>query len=273
MGEKRRDVCKQFLSAAMRALVRYCLRNGLRLQDIVECSKDVFVQEAARELEKSGEKVTISRVHLISGVHRKDITKLLRSTSKSQLEQSLVVKVMGRWHTDPKYLTKKKEPRMLYFEASDSEFRSLVASVSKELNPTSVLFELERVKAVKRRGPRLQLTTDTYVPSEDLTGILELVTTDSDALFLAVEENLFSVKNVPNLHARTEFDNIRPESLEKIRAWFVREGHLFHRKVRDYLSQFDQDINPDPKFKGRGRRVRLGTFSHIEEAVNEDEAQ
>jgi hypothetical protein len=107
-----------------------------------------------------------------------------------------------------------------------------------------------------------------FTPSNDAVQGFRIVARDIADLMRAANENIenaAAIDQIKNLHARTEFDNIRPDGLDKIRAWLVTEGHKLHRATREYLSQFDQDTTPDPSFKGRGVRVALGTFAVVEE--------
>ena len=92
---------------------------------------------------------------------------------------------------------------------------------------------------------------------------------DFGSLADSVEENIRSAHDLPNLHARTEFDNIYTEAVPEIREWLLKRGTEFHGMVRDYLARFDRDFSPRSAGKGRmqdhgnsaGVRVVVGTFS------------
>ena len=266
-----RDVTERFLRSLLTVVVRYCLRSGLRIREVEETLKELFLTEAIAELETSGQKVSVSRLHVTTGIHRKDISNRLLepSAAAEQKDLGLIAKVLGAWQTDRRFTTSRGAPRVLSYRTADCSFRDLVTSVSKELNPTSVLYELQRVRAVEVQGSSVRLLRDTYTPTKDLDSGLSLLSDDIQLLLHAVEENLLDAPDVPNLHARTEFDNIRPDAVETVRAWLVREGHRFHRKVRDYLSEHDQDISPIPGAQAKGIRVSLGTFSSIDEGETE----
>ncbi len=66
MSEMPNSIAQRFLSSAMRAVVRYALRKGLRVQDVIDFAKDSFVELAAEELRQQGEKVTVSRLNVIT---------------------------------------------------------------------------------------------------------------------------------------------------------------------------------------------------------------
>ena len=78
-----------------------------------------------------------------------------------------------------------------------------------------------------------------------------------------VEENLLARPAITNLHARTTYDNIRPEGVADLKRWILTEGHKFHLRAREIMSRYDQDVNPDPSFEGRGVKVSLGSYGFV----------
>lgn len=257
------------LRLMLKPLVGFCFRHALRLQDIIDCMKAVFVEHVKRELEEQGEKVNVSRISIVSGVHRRDVSALLDQSGTASLSESrdLVAKVMGLWQTDEKSITKSKEPRVLTFGEEQSEFTALVYQVSRDLNPATVLFELERSGAIKKVKGGVKLVLESFVPKGDVLRSAQILSDDIHDLTCGVEENIFSEPEITNLHARTSYDSIRTDAIPEIKRWFLKEGHSLHSKARRFLSQFDQDVNPDPAYKGAKAKVVLGAFGRAE--VNE----
>jgi hypothetical protein len=216
-------------------------------------------------LASDGQETTTSRVSIVSGLHRRDVRRLLDENPAIKTGVSLTMRVVGQWRTGPDFVTAAKKPKVLTFGTEDSEFHQLVASINKDLNPATVLFELERVGAVERSARGLKLKVESYVPTGDYEEGFRILAADSTDLMCAVEENIIDDPELPHLHARTEYDAVRPENLDDIKRWLIREGHLLHNRARNFISQYDQDINPDPEFKGETSRVVLGAFSRVEE--------
>jgi hypothetical protein len=254
------------LRILLRPLVSFCLRHGLRIQDLIECCKVTFVEMSRDAIVVKGEEATMSRVSVITGLHRRDVKRLLDENPAVKTAVSLTMRVVGQWRTDPAFMTSARKPRVLSFGTEDSEFHNLVASVSRDLNPATVLFELERVGAVERSSRGLRLVVESYVPTGDFEEGFRILAADFTDLSRSVEQNVIEDPELPHLHARTEYDAVRPENLAEIKRWLIREGHLLHNRTRNYLSQFDQDINPDPEFAGETVRVVLGTFSRVDDA-------
>jgi hypothetical protein len=264
------------LQRLLRPLIRFGLSNNLRVQDLLECIKSVLVDTARSHLLASGEKVTESRLSVMTGIHRRDIKRLMDEEFKFDELQSLIMKVVGQWQTDKQFITDDKLPKPLNFKGENSDFNQLVEKVSKDVNPATVLFELERVGMVEKKEGHIILLQDTYTPGDNFEDALSIASDDIEHLLAAVRENAERIVAFGqpgagiNLHARTEYNNIRPSGLREIREWLIKEGHALHRRARELFAKHDQDINPIESYTGLGARVVLGTFSKVYESFQEN---
>lgn len=265
MMSERKSQLMKLLALVLRPAVRFCLRHSLRLQDFLECGKTVFIDESAALLQEQDLKINISRISLMSGVHRRDVARIREYGLQLHYEQDLITKTVGMWQTNERFMTKAGQPRILTTEGSHPEFTALVESVSKDMNPSSVLFELQRVGAVEIMKGAARLTVESYVPKGNPLKGFTILSNDAEDLTQTVEENVLQDPELPQFHARTEYDNIRPELAAELKRWFLKEGHEFHARVREFVSKHDQDINPDPNFRGRGIKVSFTAFSNVRE--------
>ena len=71
-----------------------------------------------------------------------------------------------------------------------------------------------------------------------------MLSQDLEQLLFSVDENIFSNREEKNLHVRTVATYISTRDAPTIRDWLLREGGAFHRKVRDFLSDFDLQLKP-----------------------------
>lgn len=266
------------LQRLLRPLIRFGLSNNLRVQDFLECVKAVLIDAARGHLVATGERVTESRLSVMTGIHRRDVKRLMEEEFKFDSFQGLVMKVVGQWQTDKAFLTDQNLPRPLSYGGEKSELAQIVERISKDVNPATVLFELERVGMVEKKENTITLLQDTYTPGDSVEEALTIASDDIEHLLSAVQENAAVIaesgKNSAgtNLHARTEYDSIRPAGVAEIRRWLLEEGHHFHRRAREILARHDQDVTPDPSYRGPGVRVVLGTFSKIYEPNSSKES-
>jgi len=193
------------------------------------------------------------------------VQRILDAPGEERYERDLISKVIGKWQGDREYVTSRGQPRVLEHGGLESPFSSLVHSVSRDLNPGTVLFELERIGAIQSTARGVRLCIESYVPKGDPVAGFGIGAADVDDLFDSLHHNVIEERVPPHFHARTSYDNVRPSAIDHLKKWFLKEGHEFHAKVREEVSKYDQDINPDPKFKGKGTRVVFSAFSNIRE--------
>lgn len=254
------NIYHRCLRCLLRPIARFCLQKAISVQQLTDTAKDVFLEVAADELRRQGEKVNVSRLSVITGLQRRDVMKRYRQEPRTEVVSSLPARVLGQWEQDPRFTTKSGKPRSLTYEGEQSEFHSLIAAVSRDVHPGTVLFQLERSGSVERtkRGVRL-IKPEVEVRGDPGEGFL-LLSKDLDDLIGAVQENLFGSEAQRNLHARTEYTNVARSAVPEIKRWLLREGTTFHLKVRNFLARYDLDINPRPNEEGN-TRVVFGTFS------------
>lgn len=271
---------KQFVLRSLVALLKPITRLALRYQiqpnEIIDTLKLALVGVAKEELVRSKHKITASRVSLMSGLNRRDVTKFLTQElpSPSQ-ENTLISKVINLWQSDKRFLNSENNPKLLGSVDDFQEFYDLVRLVNRELNPATVLFELERASVIEKTSRGIKLLKSSYSPSDKAEEVLSILASDMDDLVRSVDENINNQNKIPNLHARTSFDKVRADCPDLLRSWLVKEGHELHRRTREHLSTLDQDVNPDPNYKGKLIKVSVGTFSHIDQildTIGEDKA-
>lgn len=256
-----KDLVK-IIQLLLKPVVRLCLRYSLPVQALIESVKIVFIETAAEEIEKANTEVTISKLRVATGLHRRDVARIYREGKTFDPPQNYLTGVIGQWQHNSRFLGSSKRPRVLSCAAEDSEFNQLVRLVSSDVHPSSVMSELERIGAVEQTPNGVKLKHQMYKPKNDPVDGFRMAARDSQYLLDTVEENIFVDPKVPNLHITTEYDNIRQDGLAAIRLWMFKQGSLFHKKARQFISKYDLDINPVRGKKG-GLKVVLGTFSHV----------
>lgn len=256
------------LPLLLRPIASYCLRRSIKLGDVVECLKGVFVEVAREQLDQQDSESSASRLSVMTGVHRKDVSRLMNNKPTAKASKSLTTRVIGLWRNSKRFCSASGKPRVLSVEGKDSDFVGLVQAVSADLNPYTVLFELERIGAVIRTRQGLKLISRLYDPKGDTAAGFSLLASDVNDLMESVQENLEREDRSapPNLHIKTEYDNIPASRGAEIREWCLKEGSAFHQRVRNYLSELDRDVQPtsSPTDADGTIRVAVGAFSRIE---------
>lgn len=256
----------KLLRLLLRPVVKFGLRHALSMRDFVHCIKAVLVDIAREETLTAGKKVNLSRITAITGIYREEVARFLEEDADAVPEpQSVLTRVIGQWESDPDFTSKRGEPRVLTYEGESNEFYKLVDRVSRNINPASVLVEIERSGVAVRTARGLRLERETFAVGTDLLSGYTLASKDIDALVQAVEENMERPQLVGQLHYHTEYDNIFLRDLPRVKKWLISEARGFHRKVRAFIAKCDKDLSERDSDAPAGGKIVIGSFSFAEE--------
>ncbi len=258
------DEKEKLLKVMLKPALRFCLRNAFGTRKVFEIIRSLLIELAVEELKESGEKANVSRLAVLTGMSRREVTRIYRDAEPIKRPPMLVQRVSNRWQHHPRFTTKASKPRVLSYKGDDSEFAELVRMVSTDVKPGTMLSQLETLDMVEKTRHGLKLKQEVEFFTKDPRKGLELLSKDAATLIEAGEENLFRPRNTRNLHLHTEFDNIYQDDIPAIRQWIFERGQLFHKHVREYLSNYDKDVSGD-QAKTAGAKVIVGAFSWTEE--------
>ncbi|CAA9233425.1 MAG: hypothetical protein AVDCRST_MAG08-1246 [uncultured Acetobacteraceae bacterium] len=204
--------------ALLRPLVRVMIACGVTLPTLVAALKECFVDVAASDFGLGGRGPSDSRVSLVTGVHRKDVRAIRERSHPVSTPRAggLAATVVGRWLGRPDHLDAAGRPRPLPRPAFDA----LVAGVSKDVRPRTVLDELLRLGLVELgAGDTVRLLADAFVPArsgEELLGFFQQNLHDHMAaaagnLLAGPEERRF-------LERAVYYNNLRPADIDRLEA-------------------------------------------------------
>jgi hypothetical protein len=163
------------LRSLFRPLVRLLIDNGITYPFLAELLKSTYVEAAAEEFPLEHKRLTTSRLSLLTGIHRREARRLLDAARSPEAADArpprsvtLGSALVARWTSEPAYLDAKREPRALpRADAGDGEasFEQLVASVSRDIHPRSVLDEWLRLGVAELDAEdRVRLRAAAFLP-------------------------------------------------------------------------------------------------------------
>jgi hypothetical protein len=250
-------------STILRPLVRFCLKRNLKIHDIDEILRRTLIEEARAAIEDASGLVSVSKISVVTGIHRVEVGRLLSGESRPKSRHDVLHRVVGLWSQGRSYRSKGSgTARPLTHQGLNSEFAKLVASISKEVRHYPILFELERIGAIEFKDDLVLLKVVEYTPQRDAEHGLAVLSDDIASLIETVESNVTVRADQPDLHLRTVFDNIDPARLNDIRKWILARGAEFHTQVREYLASHDHDVNPQLLPLSNRARVAVSSFAH-----------
>lgn len=162
------------LRRALIPMVRLMLHHGITLQYLTELLKSLFVEVAERDFRIASKPPTDSRISLVTGVHRKDVSRLraelIADAASTPGVVSLRAQLVALWLGTPMYLDEAGQPLPLARFRSDGgvlSFEALVASVNSDIRSKVVLDEWLRLGIAQMDDRKMVcLNADAFVPSE-----------------------------------------------------------------------------------------------------------
>jgi predicted RNA-binding protein Jag len=246
------------LQTILQPVIKYCLKRGLTIRELLESSREVFVEESSRALEKEGQKENVSRIAVITGLQRPVVKACLNNQVETKAA-SLSQRVLNAWKENKRFKTKNNQPKVLSFDGDRSEFANLVRTVSKDIHPGTVLFDLQRQGRVEVTESGLKISSQK--DKKSIEQIYNQVAEETRDFVAAMLDNLESDSETPpNYQITSTFDNIDETDLPEIRA---RLGQVLSRlqdEAEAVLKDFDLDVHPDNSKKG-GSRVVVGLYT------------
>lgn len=261
----------------MRPIVRQLLAHGVSHPAFSQMLREIYVEIADRELTLPYKRQTDSRVALVTGVHRKEISRLRRTPAEPgsrSLEESALTRVIGRWMAGPPYADARGNARRLPYEApgSRASFARLVRELGVDVPVRSVLDELLRIGAIELHAENVvELRSEANIPTHDVEAKLELLGSDPGELFSTIVHNIEHPEE-PRLQRKVVYDNVGAEALAELRAAAREVGEQFIRRANALLAARDRDRNPDAP-GGARTRVVLGAYYFEEDAEPSPKAE
>ncbi|HXS26068.1 MAG TPA: DUF6502 family protein [Steroidobacteraceae bacterium] len=145
-------LCRRVLEPLISILIRFGVSAG-ELKAIVD---RVYVHSAAEYLDEQGERVTYSRLAVVTGINRSVLPELLSASREGDFRPRSVTqlhrasRVLTGWYEDRDFQSRGGRPLVLPVTGDRRTFQHLVHRYSGGMYFQTVLSELERVGAVKR---------------------------------------------------------------------------------------------------------------------------
>jgi hypothetical protein len=250
------------------------LRNGFTYGDFADLSKWTFMDMATKEFGIPGRKQTVSRVSVITGLTRKEVSRLKKidtpDDSAIAHQYNRAARVISGWLRDPRFHTKKGVPAALHFDKGETNFSELVKVHSGDVPPRAIYDELIRVGTIaKDENGKITLLSDGYVPRTGETSKLHILGTDVQLLLNTIDHNLQQGPRTPYFQRKVAYDNLPIEALVEFRDMSAEKSQALLLECDKYLSKHDRDINR--KVRGTGRKQAGIGIYYFEQDVTPDE--
>lgn len=256
------------LQKILRAVIKTLLRNGMSYGEFDRIARQGFVDVAFEEFAPSGKKQTISNVAILTGLNRKEVKKLHETEEhdgdKDGRQYNRVVRVLGGWINDKRFLRKDGNPRDLDYEGKNS-FSELVKLYSGDMPVAAMHKVLSRSGNISFTDDnRVRLLSHAYLPSDDAEEKLTILGTDTSELIETIDFNLTAEQQDLRFQRKASNQKVAPEAVPEIKQFMQRKGQAFLEEVDLYLSQHESTDDSSVE-------IGVSVFYHESEVRNTDE--
>lgn len=243
--------------------------RGIQLPTIVAALKQIYVDVAATDFRIDHRSPTDSRVSVLTGVHRRDVSSIRRdgAPGSKPSAMSLPATVIGRWLGDPDYAAPNGQPIVLPWSAGQGQpsFEKLARGCSKDIHPRTILDELIDQDMVDWEEERdvVTLTAKAFVPAHDNDTMMHFFEMNlHDHLAAATSNIAGDDERAPFLEQAVYYNRLLPSSVDELQKLArERAGGILGEMNSEALRHQKADKKKDEPT----RRFRFGVFFYCED--------
>ena len=259
----------------LRPLVRILLRHGISYGTFADLAKWVYTDVARQEFGLQGRKQSTSRVSILTGLSRKEVTRvreLKRPDDRASAEQyNRAARVIAAWRREADFLDAEGQPAILPMSGRGATFSELVRRFSGDIPARAIRDELMQVGAVEQlEDGRIRLLAPAYVPRTSEVEKIHILGTDVSHLISTIDHNLQPDVSEPFFQRKVAYDNLPHEVLPQFRLLTLGKAQALLENMDRWLARHDRDTNPAVDGTGRSR-AGIGIY-YFEEPYSEEDA-
>jgi hypothetical protein len=259
------------VSRLLRPLVNILMRHGISFAEFTEIAKQVYVETADEDFKIEGRKQTISRVTMLTGIQRKEVSRLRKldnaNTGELDAAYNRAVRVAAGWCRSKRFTTAPGIPRPLPFEGEHS-FSELVKKYSGDVPARAVLDEFIRVGTVRwNEQDEICLVNESgYVPHDHLDEQFNIMGSTSRDLIRTLAHNFESSPQETRLQLTVAYNNLPAQAVTQFKYRSREESITLLKKFDSWLANEDRDANGYAPAEDGRFRAGIGIY-YFEEPI------
>ena len=159
------NACRQLLEPVVRLL----LRNGVTWNEFSDLSREVFVDVARRDFGIQGRPTNNSRVAMMTGLSRREVTRVCKLLSGQEEPDegvgNRISQLLSAWHLDPEFLTDDGQPAELPLDGAEGSLETLMKRYAGDLPHGALVKEMQRLGLIEPKAGGYQVLTRHYLRS------------------------------------------------------------------------------------------------------------
>jgi hypothetical protein len=241
----------------LKPMARILLRQGGSYAEFSELAKLAFVDVAENEFKIEGRKQNASRISVVTGLHRKDVTKIREKLKNDNLDIDQLgrsARVIAGWRHNEIYRDDFGKVKALPLDG-DVSFSSLVKLYSGDMSVRAILDELTLSGSVRENSlGEIELIKDTFIPTEANEQLLRILGISTSDFLNTIDYNLNrKVSENSRLQLVVDYKNVAQTEIEDFKRFSEAESRELIKKIGLRLREHcSGDENVDTKRIGFG---------------------
>lgn len=232
----------------LRPLIKISLRQGFAFGSFSDLVKKMYVDAGFEEIQRRGQKKTVSNVSILTGINRKEVKRLSEITEMHAQQPvnklNRIVRVLAGWAHDESFLNSQGMPKDLLLEGDEGSFTQLVKKYSGDMPVVAMLNTLINSGNIKVLDSGwITLLDHQYLVETDNEKKLEILGIDSAEFISSIEHNL-NCDNTENVWFQRKASNthISKKAVEKLQRL---SGEKALALLEDLDAQFSSHESED----------------------------
>ena len=261
------------LEHCLKPIARLCINFGIDHRNLSEMLKAAFVSVAKQEFQVNGKSQTDSRIALLTGVHRKDVRRLLGRVPEktTNRQQGLIANLIAQWLGTPELLNEDGEPKPMPRNPTPNyptSFISLVETLTNDIHPRALMDECINRGIIKLTDDGMvHLIVESLVPADDLDEKAHFFAQNIHDHISAAEHNL-NGGQPPFLDRFVWHEGLTEADVKVIAAAARKAAMNALKQVNNQAVHYKQQHYNDgarPEFK-----IHFGTFFYSSRSLPND---
>jgi len=250
------------LRKVLTPLVRVMIRFGFSYGAFSEIARSVFVEQAYNQLTRDNQKVTASAVSALTGLSRKEVSRLSKGDEAGLVEteqkRNRAAQLITGWANDPDF-SSQGQPKTLPLKGDSGSFVDLVRRYGSDVTSSAMLALLERNGAVESDGKAVTLLGDAYIPMGTPIEQLEILGTDANELMTTIAHNIEADPNQRVFQRKVSVDQLSADDVADFRAFSDAKSQALLEAYDAWLTnRARQSTSTDDV--ARNRAVSVGIY-------------
>ena len=258
-----RTALTRMAASVLRPLIKVLMCHEFAHSELTELVRKTYVEVAYDAFKLPDQKMTYSRVALLTGLSRKEVVRLrdnlIADNTIEPAPTNLAMSVVHGWMSDSKYLDENGKTKALPMKGVDVSFESLVSKYSESESYAVVLTELSKngITSQSSNGT-VRLVSGGYTPQHHELEKIRVMSVCVSDLFDTAAHDVSPSNSDIRFQTQLVYSGIEQSLAKKFHDVSSEKALALFDTLNEFL--FSEKSQTDPELRRTGKRVGLGIY-------------